>query len=154
MMVHGWWSRIWPRATRKSPGMGCAPGLRMASKPPNGGGWRWQNTRITDPQRATRHCLAIAVATLWVLSVGGEADASLPPGSLALLPERHIARRRTTQRSRPRLLSCFRRGIVQIVVALLLHQPLPLGRFLPAPWPTNPASLVNVRLECQYAELS
>src|ERR671922_63644 len=37
------------------------------------GGWQWQQTKMTDPERASRHWLAIAVATLWVVSVGGEA---------------------------------------------------------------------------------
>src|SRR5215211_1697357 len=41
-------------------------------------GWQWQRTRMTDPDRAARLWLAVAVATLWLVSVGGEADASLP----------------------------------------------------------------------------
>jgi hypothetical protein len=58
------------------------------------GGWRWNNTRMTDPQRAERHWLAIAVATLWAVSVGGEADATLPESSFDELPKRHIARKK------------------------------------------------------------
>ncbi len=46
------------------------------------GGWQWHHTQITDPDRAGRHWLAIAVATLWVVSVGGEADATLAVSSL------------------------------------------------------------------------
>jgi len=42
------------------------------------GGWQWQQTKMTDPQRAARLWLAIAVATLWVVSVGGEAEMALP----------------------------------------------------------------------------
>jgi len=99
------------------------------------GGWQWQNTRITDPARATRFWLALAVATLWVVSVGGEADATLPASSLPDLPATHVARR-TTRRSRPRLPSCFRRGVLVILAALLRGAPLPLGRFCPEPWPS------------------
>jgi len=98
------------------------------------GGWQWQNTRITDPDRAARLWLAIAVATLWVVSVGGEADATQPASSLADLPATHIARR-TTRRSRPRLVSCFRRGLLVILATLLQGQPLPRGQFYPEPWP-------------------
>ncbi len=98
------------------------------------GGWQWQNTRITAPARANRLWLAIAVATLWVVSVGGEADATQPASSLADLPATHVARR-TTRRSRPRLVSCFRRGILVILAALLQGQPLPRGRFYPEPRP-------------------
>ena len=106
------------------------------------GGWQWHQTKMTDPARATRLWLAIAVATLWVVSVGGEADATLPVSSLEALPALHVARRRATGRSQPRLLSCFRRGVLTILVALLQGQALPLGRFLPEPWPTEPPALL------------
>ena len=33
-------------------------------------GWQWQRTRITDPARAERLWLAVAVATLWLVRVG------------------------------------------------------------------------------------
>ena len=49
-------------------------------------GWRWQATRITDPDRAARLWLAVAVATLWLVSIGGEADAALPPGTIVAMP--------------------------------------------------------------------
>ena len=106
------------------------------------GGWQWQQTKMTDPARATRLWLAMAVATLWVVSVGGEADATLPVSSLEALPEAHVARRRATGRTRPRLLSCFRRGVLLILAALLQGQPLPLGRFLPEPWPAEPPAVL------------
>lgn len=99
-------------------------------------GWQWQSTRMVDPQRATRFWLAIAVATLWVLSVGGEADANTPASSFDALPENHIARRRSPTKSCLRLLSCFSRGILIIITSLIAQRPLPLGRFIPEPWPT------------------
>lgn len=99
-------------------------------------GWQWQYTRMVDPQRATRFWLAIAVATLWVLSVGGEADANIPASSFEALPENHIARRRPRKTSFPRFLSCFHRGILIIITALIAQRPLPLGRFISEPWPT------------------
>jgi hypothetical protein len=99
-------------------------------------GWQWQYTRMTDPHRATRLWLALAVATLWVLSVGGQADVSLPASSLEALPPTHIARRRTPRTSLPRRLSCFHRGLLLILTSLIAHRPLPLGRFIPEPWPT------------------
>ena len=101
------------------------------------GGWQWQQTKIVEPARAARLWLAIAVATLWVLSVGGEADDNLPVSTLADLPATHIARRRTTQRSQPRLLSCFRRGLLCILAAAIRGETLPQGRFDPEPWPTS-----------------
>src|SRR5256885_10521077 len=78
-----------------------------------------------------------AVATLWVVSVGGQADANLPVSSLQALPETHVARRKATGRSRPRMLSCFARGILSIVAALIRGDGLLLGRFVPEPWPCS-----------------
>ncbi len=116
------------------------PWIECGFKHTKRGGWQWQNTRMTDPDRAGRLWLAMAVATLWVVSVGGEAETNLPASSFDELPESHIARRRTTKRSQPRMISCFRRGILVIIASLIAHRPLPLGRFHPEPWPTSPAS--------------
>jgi hypothetical protein len=101
------------------------------------GGWQWHQTKMTDPARASRLWLAIAVATLWVLSVGGEADAAGPASELEALPQLHIARRKATKRGRPRLSSCFAQGLRRIFLALLAGRRLPLGRFVPEPWPTT-----------------
>ncbi len=102
------------------------------------GGWGWHQTKMVDPQRAERLWLAIAVATLWAVSVGGEVDATLPVSSLEALPETHVARRTATKRSRPRMLSCFARGIITIIGTLIRGDGLVLGRFVPEPWPTKP----------------
>ena len=101
------------------------------------GGWQWHQTKMTDPARASRLWVAIAVATLWVVSVGGEVDATQPCSGLEALPELHIARRTATKRSRPRLQSCFAQGLRRIFVAVLDGRRLPRGRFLPEPWPTT-----------------
>ena len=65
-------------------------------------GWQWQRTHMTKPERAARLWLAVAVATLWLLSVGGEADATLPastvPDVTALVPAPPRMRRATRLR--------------------------------------------------------
>jgi hypothetical protein len=98
-------------------------------------GWQWQNTRMEDPSRAARFWLALAVATLWVVCVGGEADANLPASNLEQLPPTHIARRSKYHPSQPRLLSCFTRGVTNIINALIRQTSIPLGVFIPEPWP-------------------
>jgi hypothetical protein len=108
------------------------------------GGWQWHQTKMTDPQRAERLWLAMAVATFWAVSVGGEADATLPVSSLEALPPTHVARRTASGRTRPRMLSCFARGLLAIVGALLRGEGLRLGRFRPEPWPTSPPAHSNV----------
>jgi hypothetical protein len=101
-------------------------------------GWQWQRTHMTKPERAARLWLAVAVATLWLLSVGGEAEETIPastvPDVTALVPESPRTRRAT----RLRLVSIFRRGWNFILVALLDQAPLPVGRFVPEPWPAIP----------------
>ncbi len=101
----------------------------------NSDGWQWQNTRMSDPTRAARLWLALSVATLWVVSVGGEADAKLPDCNLSNLPPTHIARRTKTHLSKPRNISCFARGLINVLTALINHRPISLGVFLPEPWP-------------------
>jgi hypothetical protein len=103
------------------------------------GGWGWHQTKMVDAERAERLWLAIAVATLWVVSVGGEADANLPASSLEALPATHVARRKASARSRPRMLSCFARGILTIVGMLIRGDGLVVGRFIPEPWPAMPS---------------
>jgi len=101
------------------------------------GGWQWHQTKMTDPACAARFWLGIAVATLWVVSVGGEADANPPCSELEGLPPLHIARRTASKRSRPRLQSCFAQGLRRIFVALLDGRRLPMGCFIAEPWPTT-----------------
>lgn len=95
------------------------------------GGWQWQSTRMTDPARAERLWLAVAIATWWLVSVGGEADAGVPAETLDPVPH--------TQRRRWRLIGVFRRGWGLIMAALVGHGPLPVGTGRPEPWPQQPA---------------
>ncbi len=99
-------------------------------------GWQWQRTRMTDPQRAARLWLAVAVATRWLLSVGGQADETLPTDTLPALPADVFPPRRRPRRATClRLVSVFRQGWTAILVALLNQRRLPLGRFKPESWP-------------------
>jgi len=98
---------------------------------------------MTDPARAERLWLAMAVARLWVVSVGGAADARLPASTLETVPPTHVARRQARQQKRGRVVSCFRRGSVLIEATLLLGRALPLGRFLPEPWSDKQQALTQ-----------
>lgn len=101
-------------------------------------GWQWQRTRMSDPGRAARLWLAVSVATLWLVSVGGAAEDRVAEGTLldvtALCPPKPRSRRATCLR----LVSVFRRGWITLIVALIRHEPLPHGRFVPEPWPRAP----------------
>ena len=101
------------------------------------GGWQWQQTRMSDPARVERFWLVLAVATLWMVSVGGAAEMTLPASTLEELPVTHIARQHMSHQPPTRWLSCFRRGRLVILAALITGQPLPHGRFQPEPWPNQ-----------------
>ena len=85
---------------------------------------------MDDPLRAERLWLAIAIATWWLLSVGGEAEAQLPVATVPPIPG--AARR---QGHGWRWVGIFRRGWNLILAARLNPHPLPQGRGCPEPWP-------------------
>ncbi|XSG74952.1 hypothetical protein ACP8Y2_22540 [Herpetosiphon llansteffanensis] len=80
-------------------------------------GWHWEQTEMRDPERIARWWALLAVATLWVVSVGGAADATDPPSA---------AREDADLPDSAWTLADHRRLITQ--------QPLPVGRFYPEPW--------------------
>ena len=94
---------------------------------------------MTDPDRAARRWLAVAVATLGLLRVGGATEETIPARTLLDVPARCPSRQRTRRATRLRLVSVFRQGWVALVVALLRQESLPEGRFVPEPWPAVPA---------------
>ena len=98
------------------------------------GGWEWQQTKMTDPARASRLWLVMAVATFAVVRAGGSAPSGLEALQWDGVPD--LAPRRP-RGSRPRLLSCFRLGLVRILGALVQGRRLPRGRLLPVPWPAT-----------------
>jgi hypothetical protein len=104
------------------------------------GGWQWQRTRMADPTRAERLWAALALATLWLLEVGGLADAAIPPPTVPPWADppgrRHAA---------------FARGLAAIRAAWLLGRPA-VGRFVPEPWP-EPAPDVGPPLTEESMEL-
>lgn len=91
---------------------------------------------MIDPARAERLWMAIALATWWLLSVGGDAEAQddqLLDIPLTAFPG--AARRRS---KRWRLVGIFQRGWSLIVAALLNHQLLPTKQGRPEAWPVFP----------------
>ena len=100
------------------------------------GGWQWQYTRMDDPARAERLWMAIAIATWWLLSVGGEAE-ELDDKPLDIkIPSVPGAVRRRGKRWR--VVGIFQRGWSLIVAALLNHQLLPVKAGRPEGWPSLP----------------
>jgi hypothetical protein len=127
------------------------------------GGWQWQTTRMTDPDRANRLWLVLAVATRYVLAVGGEAEAAAIavetiPERAPTPPDSRADGRKTGSpgRSAPqpsadagaasqqphkrasgthqRLVSVFRQGLMMLVAVLMAGHALPKPHWKPEPW--------------------
>lgn len=92
------------------------------------GGWQWHYTRMEDPTRAERRWLAVAIATWWLLSVGGESEQEVLAQSMGRMPGTQGSRR-----GRWRLIAVFHRGWTHILAALGHQKPLPLGKAWPEP---------------------
>jgi hypothetical protein len=102
------------------------------------GGFGWHHEKMQDAGRVERLWLAMAVAMVWMVSLGVEAESQLPTACPQQLPEQHIARKRMNgPSSQPpvRPLSCAQRGRLVLLAALLHAEDLPIGRLLPEKWP-------------------
>jgi Transposase DDE domain len=103
--------------------------IEQAFKVAKRGGWQWQRTRMTDARRAERLWAVLALATLWLLEVGGAADAAIPPETFA------VRGQGADRPAGPRRHSAFRQGLVAVLAALWRGEVLPQGRFVPEDWP-------------------
>jgi hypothetical protein len=102
--------------------------------------WGWHHSKMLHASCVERLWLALAVAQLWTVSVGCQAEEQQKEHSTTDLPVTHIARRRRKRpvdQPAPRRLSCVARGRLLLVAALFLGQVLPCGRLLPQAWPES-----------------
>ena len=113
-----------------------------------GGAYHYQRTRITDPARAERVWLVMAVSLVWTHALGGNtsgnpsgntdaeptADPSFEPTDSGLIGIFRVGVRR--------VLGVHRSGWVKLLVAALRGEDLPLPeRLVHAPLPTVPPGL-------------
>lgn len=89
-------------------------------------GWQWHKTRLRQPDRAERYWLAMSVAMLWMVSLGGEQEIS---SDAQLIGDRTSPSKATSACS----LSCFLNGLLTVVAQLLTGQSLSFGRLFPLP---------------------
>ena len=132
--------------------------IEQGFKRVKGEGWRLPRTRIRSCERLERLWLAVAVATLWVLEVGGEAEVAEKgqrpsaqrtktvgqdtPTLPDLEPGAEEKARRTGGRpepSAPRQWSVFGRGWNLVRNALAVGVVL-LGSWHPEAWPGHPCA--------------
>lgn len=117
----------------------CEQGFKCTKR----GGWQWQQTQMTDPARVARLWLAMAVATLWVISVGSDLEIGLTSAGVDVPDLRPIlGARAPTQPRRTRL---FRLGWLWLLVQGLHGRVLPLPtRLVPEPWPDIPQQVATI----------
>ena len=94
------------------------------------GGLNWQNTRMTQTERAERQFLAVAVTTLWLVAVGAEVEHQGPIETIDPLPADQ--RPGGGRGRRTRLFVC---GIAAVLAALINGTPLPHGKLFQESWP-------------------
>jgi hypothetical protein len=106
-------------------------------------GWNWQRTRMTDPKRAERLWLALAVATLWVVAVGVEEEEKQRERRWCKCLADVLKGRRQAQEAdemagggeSERLHRVFALGQAHVAGAWLRGEyPMP-GQLAPEPWP-------------------
>jgi hypothetical protein len=96
-------------------------------------GWQWQKTRLEQPDRAERHWLAMSVALLWMITLGGEAELTSNEQPLPKHFNSVTAQPSLSSPPSARSLSCFLNGLLTIVAQLLNGQSLSIGRLFPLP---------------------
>jgi Transposase DDE domain len=94
-----------------------------------GGGWQRHLTRMTQPERAERLWLVLAVAQMYSLSLGSQVQADQPAPQPQALPPTHVARRTAKGWPPPRRLSLVTLGQPAHLARLVLDKPLPSIRF-------------------------
>jgi hypothetical protein len=128
----------------------CEQGFKCIKR----GGWQWQLTQMEKPSRAERVWLALALATLWVVSVGSDMEVGAgPEGEPLALVKRGAEVEMPDVRAllglgvptQPRRLRLFRLGWLWLLVQGLKGRALTLPRrLIPEPWPDIPHQLGTV----------
>ncbi len=105
--------------------------------------WGWHHSKMQRASSVERLWLAMALAQLWCVSLGCQAEVRREeqvqhhePG--ASLPARHIARQRRKRAEGqlpPRRLSCVVRGRLELLAMLFQREPFPVGILQAEVWP-------------------
>ncbi|MGQ9926887.1 MAG: hypothetical protein ACUVS4_08455 [Chloroflexaceae bacterium] len=102
----------------------CAQGFKCTRR----GGWQWQMTQMTDPDRAARLWLALALAMFWMVTIGTDLEASPPAPCLERPDLRPLLG--GVRRGRIRHMRLLRLGWLWLLVPLIQQAPLPVPQQL------------------------
>jgi hypothetical protein len=113
----------------------CAQGFQWFKR----GGWQWPYPQLTAPDRAARLWLAVAGATLWMMSVGRALEVGPQPEGTAVPALRPLLGAIVAMPGRPRRLRLLRLGWWWCWVCQITTGGLPLPQpLVPEPWPAIP----------------
>jgi hypothetical protein len=122
----------------------CEQGFQCCKR----GGWQWQYTQRTAPDRAARLWLAVAVATWWMVSGGGALEVGPPPASTDLPDLRPLLGRTGATTGRQRCLRVLRLGWLWCLVCQSTTGGLPLPQpLVPESWPDLAVGVMIVTLQ-------
>jgi hypothetical protein len=94
-------------------------------------GWQWQKTRLREPERAERLWLAMAVATLWTVTMGSDELEDKPQISQVQEKEIDEVKSKSQKKKNPCHLSVFLRGLIHIIADLLCGKAIALQGLFP-----------------------
>jgi len=78
-------------------------------------GWQWHKTRLREPARAERIWLAMAVATLWTVTVGSDEQRHLSNKFQDQVIDENYDNQQLELEPINRTISCFLQGLINIV---------------------------------------
>lgn len=96
-------------------------------------GWQWHKTRLREPARAERIWLAMAVATLWTVTMGTEQleQSSSRLDDMAIFPQQEP--QKSELKKTIRNISVFLLGLINIIADLLCGKGISLNSLCPQP---------------------
>ncbi len=94
-------------------------------------GWQWHKTRLREPARAERIWLAMAVATLWTITMGSEEQTHSPETLTEKTIEDHNPSPKSALKKVNRSISCFLQGLINIVANLICGKGIYINNLYP-----------------------
>ncbi len=106
--------------------MWCEQGYRTIKR----GQWQWHRTQMSDPRRVERLWVVIALASMWAIDVGAEAEAAQLPAIPKEKPEEQKQDKEKKKKKKPkkRKLSLLKQGLTLLLMALINGDPMPMPR--------------------------
>lgn len=94
-------------------------------------GWQWHKTRLGEPARAERIWLAMAVATLWTVTMGSGEQKHLPENLTEEKTDDDNLGQKSGLKKVNRSISCFLQGLINIVANLICGKGIYLNDLCP-----------------------